>query len=148
MAAAPIVLAGIGLGSTIAGQVSAGVSQRNQTQREAEAAAEAAGQEAIVSEYEISKIRENAQKTQGAQIAGYGRSGVVLEGSPLRQLVETTQKAEEDVFWREKNRDYRIKMLKLQGTSALQAGQAGMIQTGLNTTGTFLSGLARLPGVF
>jgi len=144
---AAAVISGLGLGASITGQLMAGASQRSQAEREYKAAEEAAKQEVVTTQYEIGKIREQAKKTIGAGIAGYGRSGVVLEGSPLRQLVETTQKSEEDVFWKEQNMRHRVQMLGLQGTSALQAAP-GMVQTGFNVGGTFLSGLARMPGVW
>ena len=146
--AAAAIIGGIGLASAVGGQIASGVSQRNQAERDYEAANEAAKQEVVTTEYEIGQIREQAKKAIGAGIAGYGRSGVVLEGSPLRQIVETTQKSEEDVFWKQQNMKHRVKMLGLGGTSALAGGQAAATQAGLSSTGTFLSGLARMPGVF
>ena len=146
--AAAAIIGGIGLASSIGGQIAAGVSRSNQAQQQQEAIDEAAAQDVVTTEFEIAKTREEGKRVQSAQTAGYGKAGVVLEGSPLRQLVETTQRTEEDVFWQQQKLKDRIKMMKLQGASTESARQAGVIQSGFGVGGTLLSGLARLPGVF
>ena len=136
------VLGGIGLGSSIGGQIMGGVSRSNQAEAEYKALSIAGEQDVVATEFEIGKVREQAQKVTGAQIAGYGRSGVVLEGSPLRQIVETAQRSEEDVFWKRYNLKQRVKQRALGVPPDTTASDA------LGIGGSFLSGIANLPGVF
>ena len=136
------VIAGIGLGSSIAGQIMGGASRAEQAKAEYEALNIASQQDVVTTEFEIGKIREQAGRVTGAQIAGYGRGGVVLEGSPLRQLVETAQKSEEDVFWKRYNVKQRVKQRALDVRPDTTAGDV------LGVGGSFLTGIANLPGAF
>jgi len=142
------VLGGIGLGAQVGGQIAAGVSRNKQAESERKAIDAAAEQDVLTTQYAIGKIRERAEETKSSQIAGYGRGGVVLEGSPLGQLVETTQKAEEDVFWEKQNMKNRLKMLKLKGTEALNYQRSNVWGTGLTAGGSLLSGIANMKSLF
>ena len=136
------VIAGAGLGLSLFGQGSAASDKDKQRKAEYKALSIASEQDVVSTEFGIKKIREQAQQVTGAQIAGYGRGGVVLEGSPLRQLVETAQRSEEDVFWKRYNLKKRVEQRALgvkPDTSAATAFSMG---------GSFLSGIANLPGVF
>lgn len=148
MAFAPAIMAGVGIASSIGGQIAAGVSKRKQAELESKAIQEASEQEILATEVEIGQLREQGAKVQSAQRAGYGKGGVLLEGSPLKQIVETGQKVEEDVFWKRQNLKSRLKQLRTQGLSALQGGQASSIATGFGVAGSLFSGIANLPGVW
>ena len=136
------VLGGIGLASSIGGQIMGGVSRANQAEAEYKALSVAGEQDVVATEFEIGKIREQAGRVTGAQIAGYGRSGVLLEGSPLRQIVETAQKSEEDVFWKRYNLKQRVKQRALGVPPDTSAG------TAFGIGGSLLTGITNLPGVF
>lgn len=136
------VIGGIGLGASIFGQVMGASSEAEQRKAEYEALNVASHQDVVATEFEIGKIREQAQQVTGAQIAGYGRGGVVLEGSPLRQLVETAQKSEEDVFWKRYNLKQRVKQRVLGVKPDTTAA------TAFGVGGSLLTGIANLPGVF
>ncbi len=93
------VIGGIGLASSIGGQIMGAGAKAGEREAERKALGVAAEQDVVATEWEINKIREQAGRVTGAQVAGYGRGGVVLEGSPLRQIVESAQTAGVDVVW-------------------------------------------------
>lgn len=143
--AAAAVLGGIGLASSIGGQIMGGVSRANQAEAEYKASSAAGQQDVVSTEFEIGKVREQAARVTGAQIAGYGRGGVVLEGSPLRQIVETAQRSEEDVFWKRYNLKQRVKQRALGGKPDTTAA---VVSTAFGVGGSLLTGITNLPGVF
>ena len=156
MSFAPAIIGGIGLAAQVGGQIAGGVSRRasaeKQKQAIAEAAQEAGAMDIATTEWEIDKIREQKKEVRGHQIATYGRGGVLLEGSPLVNIMHSAQKAEEDILWKRANLKKRLSLRQKQAEAGISAAgefqAASRMQDWFNIPGSALSGIANMPGVW
>ena len=103
------------------------------------------------------QVRRNAAQAQGAAIAGYGASGVTMEGSPLDVLASAASAAkldEQTVLYRGKLKELGFRanatLDRMSGKTHEQQGflnAASNILTGIGHTGvTAASGQRRLEG--
>ncbi len=156
MSFAPAIIAGVGLAAQVGGQIAGGVSSRasaeKQKQYTADAAQEAGAMDIHATEWEIEKTKEMKKEMIGSQIATYGRGGVLLEGSPLTNIMHTAQKAEEDILYQRQNLKKRLSLRQKQAKAGIaeasQFQQASRMSDWFNIPGSALTGIANMPGAW
>lgn len=92
------------------------------------------------------RLSRKRREVAGRQIAGYGKAGVELSGSPLRQMIETAEEIEKDIVIsgyegakRSRKAAHQAKLLEWR---ADQRETAGTIRAGT----TLLTGASKLFG--
>jgi hypothetical protein len=65
--------------------------------------------------WEVEKARIKALRLKGSQEAGYGKAGVLLEGSPLEVMAETAELEELDILATTYNYDVQARRYRSQG---------------------------------
>ena len=137
------------LGSILqgAGQITQGI-QANRAQQFNAAVSRANAQAVRQSaDLDIQRQRKAARRLKGAQIAGYAKAGVRLEGSPLEVLLDSASEAELDIMITDYNARVGIAQAETQTKQYKRAGRVAL-QQGLFAGAKTLLTSAVTSGVF
>lgn len=136
-----------------AGAITQGVGAIRESRGEAQAAefnADVAGQNAILARQQAAeeerRVRIQSRKSLGEARAGYGASGVTLEGSPLDVLEESAANAELDALT--VRHQGRVKEASFRSQESLYRAQAKSARVGgyLSAASALLSGGGKIAG--
>jgi hypothetical protein len=144
-AAAPLI--------TASGQVIQGRAAATTLEQQAGILEQEAVTESRLGQFEISQQRKADVAFRGKQLAQIGKSGLVLEGTPLDLIGQTAEEQELGILTMQFNSKQRQRSLRgqaavkrKQATSQRFAGSVGAASTLLNSN-LFRAGTARLGGL-
>ena len=118
----------LAIAATATGQITQGI-QANRAQQ-FNAAVSRANAQAIrqSAELDIYRQKKAARKFKGAQIAGYAKAGVRLEGSPLEVLLDSASEAELDMMITDYNARVGIAQTEAEAKQYKRAGKTALMQ--------------------
>lgn len=97
-AAIGAVTGGLGVAMSAASSIQQGKQQKAMSEYNAAVARQEAEAIKEATAYEELRQKEQAKKLRGRQLALYGKSGVLMEGTPLEVMEETAAQAELDTL--------------------------------------------------
>ena len=116
---------------SVAGSVAGGVQGYQMAQYNAKVAQRQAQAAKMQAQFEEDRLRDKAARTMGSARAAYGKSGVLMEGSPLDVMAQSATDAEMDALalrWggnlRANNYRAQARMDESEGNAALWGGFA------------------------
>ena len=143
----PIVATILGQGLKAAGQVTSGYEANEAYEFNAGVARANAQAVKASSEFDIYRMKKAKKRFASAQVAGYSKAGVKLEGSPIEVMIDSAADAEIDMFINKYNAQTKQSQLESEaqqseraGKSAIRQGILGGVSTLLSTAGSFYTG--------
>lgn len=139
---APAVLAGVALAGTAMsaiGQLKQAGAQSAAGEYNAKIAEQQAGLARQQSVEEERKFRIQSQKQLGSMRAGYGASGVTLEGSPLDVLAESAKTAEFDALTIRQGGKVKEQQYMAEARLQRKAGQSAFSGALIGAAGSLLA---------
>ena len=146
MAAAIPIFAGLSIAGTALnayGQIQAGQMQAKVASQNAEMAEANAHQVDLATDDKIDQIARHTSITLGKQRAGYAKSGVKLEGSPLEVLTETVNLGERDMFRVAKEGEFAGDSLRFSAAQERQKATYVKRASFIGAGSTLLSGFGQ-----
>lgn len=105
----------------------------------------------ISSDYDIHRQKKVKEGFRSAQVAGYSKAGVRLEGSPLLAMIESSAAQDLDISIAKYNAQNQISQLNNEadqrikmGKAAVKSGNAAATSTLLSTAGSAANSYSRL----
>jgi len=100
------------------------------------------------SDFDIARLKKAKKSLSSAQLAGYSKAGVKMEGSPIDVMINSAAEAEIDILINKYNTQMKTISLNAQaeqdeasGKSAIRQGWLGAGSTLLSTVGSFYTGM-------
>ena len=135
----------IGTGIQAFTSIQSGQMKKQAYEMEAQGKMAQAAQVDIAANRDIELTMRRFQRVQGAQISGFGRSGVQLTGSPLLQLEATAADAQDEMKAIRDAANYRKSTLLTEGQFSNILGQQAEDAGYWGAAGSVLTGVARNP---
>lgn len=140
MAAAPLIMMGVGSAVSAIGAIREGNAAADAANYNANAAAQNALYARQQAAEEEQQVRIMGRKTMGSMRAAYGASGVTMEGSPMDVLAESAAAMERDALNVRRAGERRAQGFEAE--SSMERRKAGYAKTQgyLGAAGSLLSG--------
>ena len=123
-----VIMSTLAIAATATGQITQGIQANRASQFNA--AVSRANAQAIrqSADLDIYRQKKTARRLKGAQIAGYAKAGVRLEGSPLEVLLDSASEAELDMMITDYNARVGIAQAEAEAKQYERAGKVALRQ--------------------
>lgn len=139
----------IGMGISAYGALQQGEAQKNAYEMESAAKVAQAAQVDIAADREIELTRRRFEKTQGAQMVAFGKSGVqATSGSALEILENTAAEAMDEMNAIRNAAKYRKGSLLNEASLSMYLGSEAEEASYYNAAGGILGGLSKNPYLY
>jgi hypothetical protein len=145
MAAAALA---IGTGLAAYGNIRAGESKKAAYELEASAKESQAQQVELAAAREIELTQKRYNRTKSAQIVAFGKSGVLLQGSPLMLMEESAADAYDEMQSIRMAADYRKSTLRTEAGLSRFLGDEAELSGYLSGASSILTGVASNPYLY
>jgi hypothetical protein len=139
MAAAALA---IGTGLAAYGNIRAGESKKTAYEMEAAAKEGQAQQVELSAQNEIALTKRRYDRTKNAQLVAFGKSGVLLEGSPLMLMEESAADAFDEMHSIRMAADYRKSTLRTEAGLSRFLGDEAEMAGYISGAGSVLTGIS------